>query len=381
MALQEISLNDREKLSLMPLNAEFEKLSENQKYQLNKDGTLTLKNKLLMREGEHNEVYYSWDELKKKYQTGEGAGLFYDHDDSVRNYAGLVSNLTANDLTKEIRGDILITNKQSALDISLGAKWGVSPTIDAEKLLKDGKKYASDPNFLSYSLVLRPAVRETMLNSENRATKEEKKKLEGKEREMLELANANKAKDTKIQELEKEAEESKKKLEDSEKKIEESNKKIAEAEKKESDDEAEKLCALECSIGFTTEAEKNTRLEELKSLSTDVRANLKSTHERYAKVLKLGEEEDDNGEAAANDLKESFLVFRKKYLEDNPKATDAEVKAAFAKIPEDDKEDMSEDLNSKDPQKRMQAELSATSTKRNKINSGILSYMKEQERK
>lgn len=374
MTLQGLSKNTREKLSLMPLNKEFSnELSKDTKYKLNEDGTLTLKNKLVMKAGEHNEVHYTWEELKAGYMTGEGAGLFYDHEDSVQNYGGLIKNLRLNEETKEIYGDVHVTNKQKALDISLGAKFGISPTIDAEKLLKDGKKYASDPNFLSYSLVLRPAVRETMLNSQKKAITEEKK-LEGKERELQELAANVKKKDTRIQELENEAEESKKK-------IEESDKKIAEAEKKVSDEESEKLCALECSIGFTTEAEKNSRLEELKSLSTDVRANLKSTHEKYVKTLKLNEGEEDNGEAAAEELKESFLVFRKKYMEDNPKATDADVKAAFAKIPNDEDKDLNEDLNAKDPQVRMKAELSAASTNQNKVNSGILSYMKEQERK
>ncbi len=386
MALQELSndvdVKNREQLSMMPFNKEFteELLSnekDNVKYKLNSDGTLTLKNKLVMREGEHNEVYYSWSELKEKYLTGEGAGLFYDHEDSVKNYAGLVKNLQLKESEKAIYGDIHITNKQSALDISLGAKWGVSPTIDAEKLLKDGKKHAVDPNFLSYSLVLRPAVRETMLNSLNRehsATTEEKKLEEDNKREVNELAEKVKTKDLKIQELENEAEEAKKK-------IEESEKKVADAEKKESDEEAEKLCALECAIGFTTEAEKNSRLEELKNLSTDVRANLKSAHEKYAKTLKLGETEDDNGEAAANELKENFLVFRKKYMEANPDATDAEVKAAFAKLPMENGNEVNEDLNAKDPQIRMKAELSAKEAGQSKINSGILAYMKEQERK
>lgn len=379
MALQELSKiskkKTREELSMMPLNEEFnEKLSEKTKYPLNKDGTLTLKDKLVMREGTHNDVYYSWEQLKEKFMTGEGAGLFYDHDDSVRNYAGLVQNLKANDATKEIRGDILVSNKQSALDISLGAKWGISPTIDAEKLLKDGKKYAMDPNFLSYSLVLRPAVRETMLNSSNNNAKEEKK-LEKNEREIQELSEKVKAKDAKIQELEDEAKES-------EKKIEESEKKVEEAEKKESDKDAEELCALECSIGFTTEAEKNSRLEELKSLSAEVRSNLKSAHQKYAKTLKLGEgEEDDNGESAAEELKEDFMKFRKEYLGENPKATGAEIKAAFAKLPMDENlsANLKKDLTGLNDQDRMKAELAAKEANNGKINSDIMAYMKEQE--
>ena len=82
------SQDNREELIVMPLNKEFsEKLAENKnKYKLEKDGTLILKSKLVMREGTHNDVNYSWDELKASYLTGEGAGLFYDHDDSVKNH-------------------------------------------------------------------------------------------------------------------------------------------------------------------------------------------------------------------------------------------------------------------------------------------------------
>jgi len=379
MGLQELDNNStREQLSMMPFNKEFtEELSEGTKYKLNKDGTLTLKNKLVMREGEHNEVYYSWEELKAKYLTGEGAGLFYDHEDSVQNYAGLVKNLKLNEQEKAIYGDIHVTNKQSALDISLGAKWGVSPTIDAEKLLKDGVKHAVDPNFLSYSLVLRPAVRETMLNSQNdNSAIRGENKLEEKERVKFELAA--KEKDTKIQKLEDEAKKLEGEKADAEKKVEE-------AEKKETDREAEELCELECSIGFTTEAEKNTRLEELKSLSAESRNHLKSAHEKYAKTLNLGLDKDDNGEAAAEELKEKFLGFRKEYLSANPKATNAEIQAAFSKAPEKlgegVKAQVNADLNDANPQVRMKAELAAKEASQGKLNSNILAYMKEQEQK
>ena len=374
MALEE--MNSRENLIVMPSNKEFQELSAKVKYPLNKDGTLTLKNKLVMREGEHNDVYYSWEELKEKYMTGEGAGLFYDHEDSVQNYGGLVHNLKADDLKKEIRGDVLVTNKQKALDISLGAKFGISPTIDAEKVLREGKKHALDLNFLSYSLVLRPAVRETMLNSQKEHAKGENQMEENK-REIQELSEKVKAKDTRIQELENEAEESKKKIEESEKKIED-------AEKEKSNEDAEKLCALECSIGFTTEAEKNSRLEELKSLSAESRTALTSAHGKYIKTLKLGEGEAKTDEELAEELKENFMAFRKKMLEENPKATEEEIKAAYAKTmaePLENAPAATEDLNAKDPQVRMKSELSANHTKQEKVNSGILAYMREQERK
>jgi hypothetical protein len=389
MALQELSLGSkREELIVMPSNKEFEELSEHkEKYKLENDGTLILKNKLVMREGKHNEVNYTWEELKASYMTGEGAGLFYDHDDSVKNYTGLVKNLRADEDAKEILGDIHVTNKQAALDISLGAKWGISPTIEAEKILVDGEKYAKDSLFLSYALVLRPAVRETMLNSEKDVYTGERRfmKVEKNERELEMLAE----KDKRILKLEEEKETAEKKIEESEKKVEEAEKKaedaekkIEESEKKEVEKESEDLCAMECSIGFTSEANKNSRLEELKSLSSESRNLLKSTHEKYVKTLKLGEDGDD-GEADAEKLKDDFLTFRKKYMESNPDATSEEVKAAFAKLSDNEGEDGNdnEDLKSNDPQVRMRAELASGNKRSSKVNSDILAYMKEQERK
>lgn len=381
MALQDLSKSkNREELFVMPLNKEFEELSEDEsKHSLNDDGTLTLKNKLVMKQGKHNEVNYSWDVLKESYMTGEGGGLYYDHEDSVKNYAGLIKNLRADDETEEIYGDVHVTNKQAALDISLGAKFGISPTIEAEKVLRNGEKHAIDPLFLSYALVLRPAVRETMLNNESDANTDKRRfnKLEDNTREKFELAE----KDARIQKLEDEAAAAKEKSEEQSKEIEESKKKIEDSEKKEVAKESEDLCALECKIGFTSEAEKNSRLEELKSLSAETRSTLKSTHEKYAKTLKLGEGEEDNGEATAEALKESFLAFRVKYMKDNPDASEEDVKAAFAKLAaEEDKdpeEKKNEDLKEANPQKRMRNELAEESTRQAKINSNILAYMDE----
>lgn len=385
MSLQDLSLNsetnNREELVVMPNNKEFtEELSEHKKYKLEKDGTLILKNKLVMKEGEHNGVFYSWNQLKEKYMTGEGAGLFFDHDDSVKNYTGLVNNLRLDESSKSIFGDIHITNKQSALDISLGAKWGVSPTIDAEKVLRDGKQYAMDPDFLSYSLVLRPAVRETMLNSDDSA-KRRSIKVENN-REINELAE----RDNRIQKLEDELSGLKDKSDEQEKELEESKKKIEESEKKEVEKESEELCELECSIGFTSDAEKNSRIEELKNLSSESRSNLKSAHEKYAKTLKLGEVKDDNGELAAEELKESFLEFRNRYLKENPNATSEMIRSAFAKLSADtelgnDSPTINENLKEESAQKRMKSELASESFKESKVNSNILAYMKEQEGK
>ena len=387
MSLQELSLENgtkiREKLFILPSKEDFHELSEQEKYPLNKDGTLTLKDKLIMREGLHNEVNYSWDELKAGFLTGEGGGLFYDHEDSVRNYAGLIKNLRADDETKEIFGDIYVTDKQASLNISLGAKWGVSPTIDAEKVLVNGETHATDLLILSYSLVLKPAVRETMLNQANdpkNTVRRRSDNLEDNKRELQLLAE----KDAKIQKLEEEKSTAEDKAEESEKKADEAEKKVEEVEKKEEEKDSEKLCELECSIGFTSEADKNSRLEELKSLSAESRSVLKTTHEKYVKTLNLNDELADNGESYAENLKENFLNFRTEFLKQNPEATPAQVQEAFEKLaanPRANNKKINENLNHKDPQIRMKSELAEKNAHQEKVNSGILAFMKEQEQK
>ncbi len=349
MPLQDLyKKENREELCvIMPLGKEYEELAqEGSNHKLNSDGTLTLKDQLIMKVGTHNEVYYSLDELKESYMTGEGAGLFYDHEESVKNYAGLVKNLRLEEKTGEVFGDIHVTNKQAALDISLGAKWGVSPTIEAEKILVDGEQHAKESLFLSYSLVLRPAVRETMLNSEKddiHIVKRRSNKLENNERELQMLAE----KDSKIQKLEKEKKDLEEKSEKDKQKLEEAEKKIEESEKGESDKDSEELCELECSIGFTSEVDKNSRLEELKSLSAETRSALKSAHEKYVKTLKLGEGEP----------------------EEDPKKDPSE------------EPKLNEELNSKNPQVRMRAELAEEANRKSKIGKDIFDYMKEQEKK
>ena len=211
--------------------------------------------------------------------------------------------------------------------------------------------------------------------------------MEDNKRELQMLAE----KDVKIQKLEEEkadaedkAKESEKKAEESEKKTEEAEKKVEEAEKKEEAEESEKLCELECSIGFTSEANKNSRLEELKSLSAESRSILKSTHEKYVKTLNLNDEKAEDGKDYAEKLKENFLNFQTEFLKQNPKANLAEIKEAFGKLDhtiETNDSKLNENLNHKDPQIRMKSELAEKEARQAKVNSNILAFMKEQEQK
>ena len=319
----------REELSVIPSANDFEKLSENDLE--NKTGVLVLKNRLVMREGEHNEVYYSWDELKAGYLTGEGAGLFYDHDDSVKNYAGIVKNLKLNEDTKEIYGDIHVTDKQAAINLRLGAKWGISPTIDAEKLIKDGKKYALDPKFLSYSLVLRPAVRETMLNSEahNNTTERRLKSMENKE---------------KLEEAEKQHKEEMEKKEGELKELRLANDKFkADGISRDS----AKVMELGKQFGILADAD----MDKLKEMSDAGRSMLSDVIGRVAKTFKLDEDE---------------------VKDEKPEEKTEEVE-------EKKEEEKTDDLASN--QKRMKAELSENAVRHDSLSTSMLDFMRKQEKK
>ncbi len=339
----------REQLIVMPVNKEFnEELSEQTKYPLNADGTLTLKNKLLMREGEHNGKTYLWEELKGGMETGEGAGLFYDHDDSVKNYAGLVQNLRADEDSKSLFGDIQITNKQSALDISLGAKWGISPTIDALKVERDGAIFALDPKFISFALVLRPAVRETMLNSEDTVERGLKKERMEKNEQLEKLEEEVKAK----AEENKEVEAEKEKLKEQVAKFE-----LAEVERKSKE-------LLESGIGYGMLNEGD--LEKLKELNDKGRSFVSELMDRVAKTLKLDEKDSEEDGDEKGDEEEKL------------KADLAKKKLAHKGDP--DYKDPNKDRLTQD-QNRMKSELSESSADHSKLNKGMFEFMQEQESK
>ena len=350
------SLNDFETLSAEDLGS--------------KDEVLVLKHKLVMREGEHNGVFYSWDELKNAIATGEAGSLYYDHDDSASNWVGDVRNLMADDSQKCIFGDLHVVDPVAAKKLRYGAKWGVSPTIDAEKIVRDGQKLALDPKFLSFSLVLRPAVRETMLNSENRIEKEVKS-MEEDNRDIEELARKKKKKE--------------------EEEMQTENKELrAKVEKYEAEElERKSQEVLSRGSGFGILSEND--LDELKELSDKGRTFVSKVIDRVAGTLKLDEDDSEEEEGEEKeDLKENYLKFRARFKKKNPKCTEADVKKAYAKLsedlmkkkvkkypypyPEKKKDEMGE------AQDRMKAELADEQAENDRINAETLAFMQEQQR-
>ena len=129
--------------------------------------------KLLMKEGEYNGVFYPKVEILKKVEDAAEKGLVFDHLDTTQNegasnWLGHVVNPVwdANGEDGEgLYGDLKILDKTCAQTLASGAKWGISPAIDYKKNEVGDKVIGTDLLWKSFSFVLSPAVRETMLNN------------------------------------------------------------------------------------------------------------------------------------------------------------------------------------------------------------------------
>jgi hypothetical protein len=156
----------REKNRLLAENASLKSSLKNV------DIPYVLKDKLLINTGVHNGIYYGEDILREIIPDCESLQIFMDHadtkrDEAVQTYAGMFLNPRWSKKHNGIIGDLEIIDEKTARALIQGAKFGLSISIDIEKKFKDGKWVASPPAVpISCSLVLNPAVRETMLNEE-----------------------------------------------------------------------------------------------------------------------------------------------------------------------------------------------------------------------
>lgn len=130
----------------------------------------TIKRHLCINEGVHNGVTYPAQMLRMAVKQHEGLPLFLDHHPNdqggtVETWVGEIRNPVWSEADKAIVGDIDIVDPRTAMALAYGAKFGISATVAVETLRQNsGEEIANDPVFKSYSLVLDPAVRETMLN-------------------------------------------------------------------------------------------------------------------------------------------------------------------------------------------------------------------------
>ncbi len=358
-----------QELLIMPSIDDFDTLSEGDLSSNSDSDVFILKNKLMMREGEHNGVYYSWEELKGCIETGEMAGLYYDHSDSTSNWVGDIRNLRGDDNQKAIFCDLHIVDPVAAKKLKYGAKWGVSPSIDAEKLIRDGKKYALDPKIISCALVLRPAVRETMLNSQidERRLKKSMEETELKKREIEELA-------LKKREIEELAKKEIMEKADKEKLSQEMKDLQSKVEKYESEDIGRKSTeVLNLGVGFGILVEED--MDELKELSDQGRAFVSKVIGRVSETLGLNKD----------DLKENFRVG---FMKENPKATEADVNTAFEKLKEENlkhQKDKDKYLNPpvgknklSNSQDELREDLAEIKAREDEVNTDMLALMQEQ---
>jgi len=128
----------------------------------------TVKNHILIKEGVHNGVFYPAQMLRFAVDQHEGLQVFLDHQDTrgqaALTWIGAIHNPRWSEKDKAIIGDIDIVDPKYAMAVAYGAKFGLSATVDVDVQQLDGKEVASNPIFKSYSMVVDPAVRETMLN-------------------------------------------------------------------------------------------------------------------------------------------------------------------------------------------------------------------------
>ena len=109
------------------------------------------KNKLLMKEGEYNGVFYPKEEILQVVDDAAEKGLVYDHLDSVgegaSNWLGQVTNPHWNESGEDgpgLYGDLKVVDKPCAQILASGPKWGISPAIDYQKNEVDGQVIGTD---------------------------------------------------------------------------------------------------------------------------------------------------------------------------------------------------------------------------------------------
>ncbi len=140
----------------------------------------TIQQHLVIKEGVHNGTTYTAQILRMSVDQHEGLQIYEDHKDSkgagVQTWVGAMHNPTWSESDKAILADIDIVDPKYAMAIAYGAKFGLSATVEVDTREVGNKQIASNPQFVSYSLVIDPAVRETMLN-ERENSKEESKEM------------------------------------------------------------------------------------------------------------------------------------------------------------------------------------------------------------
>ncbi len=119
----------------------------------------------LMSPGVWNNIRITGSELKQAFENtvwtddARNDYIYWEHDDNdSRDFVGRVKNRRMEG--DELVGDLELVDREAAVKIAYGAKFGVSPKISGDT---DGGKM-SDFVFDNFSIVLNPAIKTTFLN-------------------------------------------------------------------------------------------------------------------------------------------------------------------------------------------------------------------------
>ncbi len=231
----------------------------------------TIKNRLLFQEGLHNGLFYPGEQLKENIDLWANNDLmFAEHADASNSWVGLTKNPHYVEEEKAIYGDLELVDKSVAQKLEYqvlkkDGRMGISPTIDVDKKMVDGRLCAMGPYKLkSQSIVLDHAVKTTMFNSANGGAVN------------MGDGNGNGTGNTETQELKKDEVALKKEELD---KFKAAEKELAGYKEKELAAEVEELAKLELAIGRTTEENLASRTEILMKLSTQERKVLKDSYD------------------------------------------------------------------------------------------------------
>jgi len=123
-------------------------------------------NKIIMSPGTWNGNNYSLQTLKNGFERSDFSNkdvrsLFYEHkDDNAKEWIGEVVN--PHFVGEDIVADLIFVNKQAAMDVAYGAKFGISPRL---KAFMSSEFDVEDFEFVNNSLVINPAVKTTFINN------------------------------------------------------------------------------------------------------------------------------------------------------------------------------------------------------------------------
>jgi len=126
--------------------------------------------------GEWNGLQWTASELRQAVQNTDfnqsrergdekppNASVFYDHEDrSAEKFVGEVENVTV-DNKGDVKADLIVSDKQAAMNLEFGAPFGVSPKADG---MVDERGKMQDFTFENFSFVVNPAVKTTWLNED-----------------------------------------------------------------------------------------------------------------------------------------------------------------------------------------------------------------------